>query len=69
MDRHGETNLTKILARSTQAQANLARSTQVPANLARLTNVGLHSSFSTLVAHTYQVSLATNQVPLAKNEE
>ena len=45
MDRHEVTNLTKILARSTQVPANLARSTQVPANLARLTNVGLHSPF------------------------
>ena len=45
MDRHGETNLTKILARSSQ----------VPGNLARLTNVGLHSSISMLVVHTHQV--------------
>ena len=46
------------------AKSNLARSTQVPANLARLTNVGLHSSFSTLLVHTHQVPLATHQVPL-----
>ena len=51
------------------AKSNLARSTQVPANLVRLTNVGLQSSFSTLVVHTHQVPLVTHHVPLAKSEE
>ena len=51
------------------AKSNLAKSTQVPANLARLTNVGLHSSFSTLVVHTQQVPLATHKVPLVKSEK
>ena len=52
-----------------KSQQILARSTQVPANLARLTNVGLHSSFSTLMVHMHQVPLTTHQVPLAKNKE
>ena len=51
------------------AKSNLARSTQVPETLARLTNVGLHSSFSTLVVHTHQVPLATHQVSLAKSKK
>ena len=42
------------------AKSNLARSTQVPANLARLNNVGIHSSFSTLVVHTHQVPIDTH---------
>ena len=59
MDRHGKTNLARILARSSQVQGNLAR----------LTNVGIHSSISTLVVHTHQVPLSTHQVPLTKNEK
>ena len=51
------------------ANSNWARSTQVPANLARLNNVGLHSSFSTLVVDTQQVPLSTYHVPLAKSEK
>ena len=55
-DRHGEINLTKSILTDQSFQI-------------RLTNVGLQSSFSTLVVHTHQVPLATHQVPLAKSEE
>ena len=62
-------NLAKSILPNQSCQSILARSTQVPASLARLTNVGLHSSFSTLVVHTNQVPVATHQVPLVKSEK
>ena len=68
-DRHGESILPNQSCQINLARSNLARSTQVPETLARLTNVGLHSSFSTLVVHTHQVPLATHQVPIAQSDK